>query len=42
MASKVVQAFYNDDDILLLAVKKVKEAISHRRGIHSFSCSWIG
>lgn len=26
MASKVVQAFYNDDDILLLAVKKVKEA----------------
>ncbi len=29
MASKVIQAFYNDDDILMLAVKKVKAAKHH-------------
>ena len=26
MASKVIQAFYNDDDVLMHAVKKVKAA----------------
>ncbi len=29
MASKVIQAFYDDDDILMLAVKKVKAAKIH-------------
>ncbi|SNQ44909.1 DUF3341 domain-containing protein [Cellulophaga lytica] len=29
MASKVIHAFYNDDDILMLAVKKVKAAKHH-------------
>ncbi len=29
MASKVVQAFYNDDDVLMHAVKKVKAAHHH-------------
>ncbi len=29
MASKVIQAFYNDDDVLMLAVKKVKAAKHH-------------
>ena len=29
MASKVIQALYNDDDILMLAVKKVKAAKHH-------------
>ena len=35
MASKVVQAFYNDDDILLLAVKKVKEAKYHIEEVYT-------
>lgn len=35
MASKVVQAFYNDDDILLLAVKKVKEANYHIEEVYT-------
>ena len=29
MASKVIQAFYTDDDVLMLAVKKVKAANHH-------------
>jgi hypothetical protein len=29
MSTKVVQAFYNDDDILMNAVKKVKAAHHH-------------
>ena len=29
MANKVIQALYNDDDVLLLAVKKVKAAKHH-------------
>ncbi len=29
MASKVIQAFYDDDDVLMLAVKKVKAAKHH-------------
>jgi len=29
MASKVIQAYYNDDDILMLAVKRVKAAHHH-------------
>jgi hypothetical protein len=29
MASKVIQAFYNDDDVLMHAVKKVKAAKHH-------------
>lgn len=29
MASKVIHAFYNDDDVLLHAVKKVKAAKHH-------------
>src|SRR5210317_1051643 len=35
MASKVVQAFYTDDDILLLAVKKVKEANYHIEEVYT-------
>jgi len=29
MASKVIHAFYTDDDVLMHAVKKVKEAKHH-------------
>ena len=29
MASKVIQAYYNDDDILMMAVKRVKAAHHH-------------
>ncbi|MGB5665958.1 MAG: DUF3341 domain-containing protein [Maribacter sp.] len=29
MASKVIHAYYNDDDVLMLAVKKVKDAKHH-------------
>lgn len=29
MANKVIQALYNDDDVLMLAVKKVKDAKYH-------------
>ena len=29
MANKVIQALYNDDDVLMLAVKKVKAAKHH-------------
>lgn len=29
MANKVIQALYNDDDVLMLAVKKVKAAKYH-------------
>lgn len=29
MASKVIQAYYNDDDVLMHAVKKVKAAKHH-------------
>ncbi|QLE01397.1 DUF3341 domain-containing protein [Galbibacter sp. BG1] len=35
MASKVIQAIYNDDDILMLAVKRVKEAHHHIEEIYT-------
>ena len=40
MASKVIHALYNDDDILMHAVKEVRaKTPSHRRGVHTFSCA---
>ncbi|MCX2681038.1 DUF3341 domain-containing protein [Galbibacter sp. EGI 63066] len=35
MASKVIQAIYNDDDILMSAVKRVKEAHHHIEEIYT-------
>lgn len=35
MASKVIQAIYNDDDVLMLAVKRVKEAHHHIEEIYT-------
>ncbi|MCF8713346.1 DUF3341 domain-containing protein [Joostella atrarenae] len=35
MASKVIQAMYNDDDVLMLAVKRVKEAHHHIEEVYT-------
>ncbi len=35
MASKVIQAFYDDDDVLMHAVKKVKEAKHHIEEVYT-------
>ncbi len=35
MASKVIRAYYDDDDILMLAVKKVREAKHHIEEVYT-------
>ncbi|MDG3583072.1 MULTISPECIES: DUF3341 domain-containing protein [Galbibacter] len=35
MASKVIQAIYNDDDVLMMAVKRVKEAHHHIEEVYT-------
>lgn len=39
--SKVIHAIYTDDDVLMSAVKRLKNReASYRRNIYAFSCSW--
>ena len=39
MSDKVIHAVYDDDDVLLKAVKEVREANHHIDSIYSFSGS---
>ena len=42
MASKVLQAIYTDDDILMEAVKSVRANKYHIEEVYTpFPCSWI-
>jgi hypothetical protein len=41
MSNKVIYAIYNDDDILMDAVKNQSSSSSYWRSFYTFSCSRI-